>query len=299
MRLFGLLLFAFAGIAQGQAVHPLQACIDAIVGAPENVERVEPLMLSEHCPALARDRAQLDALPLQDPLGEGLTIAQMLDLRAALASAAEPPGAARLADPAALGPILESMDTGESSPDLWDRFRAWLLEHLRTDEEPPGWLVDWLDSVEFDPDTAAFIFKALLVVVVLLALWVVLNELMKADLRLGGRNARREKSSARQTASGGGKAIESISATDQPAALLRRVLDALDRAGIIAVQRAWTNREYASAVRRRLPGAAQAFAALATAAELSVYAGRNPDEQERGQLFRQAEQIRDVLERGA
>ena len=99
MRLLPLLLLALAGIAQGQTVPTIEACLDGIVDAPEAVERGEPFRLSEQCPALAKGGA-FDVLPLQYPVDDELTIAQVLDLRAALASAAEPAGSARLPDPA-------------------------------------------------------------------------------------------------------------------------------------------------------------------------------------------------------
>lgn len=304
MRLPALLLLAcFAGLARGEAAaEPLQACMDAVFAGAREIVRDEPFTLRELCPELAEDQGLLTALPLQDAIGEDLTPAQLLDLRAAWVSTRTGPGPAGPLRPADLGPILEAMDTTDSEPSLWEQFRAWLLENLRSDNEAPSWLVEWLENLDFDGATAGFILKLLLAGIVLLAIGLVLNELVKADLRLSGAPSRRRPLPP-QTGTGPEAAdwdsLIGLPARQQPAALLQYLLNSLDRAGIIAVQRAWTNHEYAAAVRRRLPGASAAFARVVAAAEHAVYGGHEPVDEEARTLRRGAEQVRDALEPGA
>lgn len=304
MRLPALLLLAsFAGIARGEnSAAPLDACVDAVFAGAREIVREEPFDLRELCPELAENRMLLTALPLQAPLAEELTPAQLLDLRAAWADTRVESGAVEPLRPAALGPILEAMDTTDSEPGLWAQFRAWLLEHLRTDEEAPSWLVEWLENLDFDTATAGFVLKLLLAAIVLLAIGLVLNELMKADLRLSGVGGRRRPMQP-QTRTGPEAAdwnsIIGLPAKDQAAALLQYLVSSLDRAGVIAMQRAWTNREYAAAVRRRLPGVSTAFARVVAAAERTVYGGHEPVGDEARALRRGAEQVRDAVEQGA
>jgi len=299
-ELLAFLLFTVAAVSAPRAepVKPLQTCIDAVFESPYGAESGEPFPLEMLCPALASERDLLDTLPLQSPLGENLTPTQLLDLRAALATT-RTNTAALLAEPAALGPILAQMDTSSTGPGIWERFTSWLLERLRTDEQAPAWLVEWLESIEFDGETALWVVRILLVAVVLMGLGILLNELMKADLRVRRRHrARRAARSLNRPSEGPlhWHAIGRLPAREQPAALLRYLVDALERAGIIAAQRAWTNREYAAAVRQKLPEPANAFARLAAAAEQTVYGGREPNEQEKDRVRQNAERVRDFLE---
>lgn len=300
-RLF-LLVTAFLVLsgARAQTGPPLQQCIDGAFADGYGAERDQPFPLEMVCPDLAAD-GMLQGLPLQAPLGEDVTPAQLLDLRALQQTTRNRPGLRNEADPAGLGPILEEMDTASAEPGLWERFRTWLLEHLRSDDEAPSWLVEWLDNIEIDEDTATLIFELLIVAIVLMGIGVVLNELMKADLRFSRSTARRA-----QVRPGGPQgdapdweAIVRLPAGQQPAAMVRYLLEALERANILPVRRAWTYREYAKAIRSRLPAAAAAFSHLACAAEMAVYGNRKPDEQGSRELLENAEAVRDVLEQGA
>jgi hypothetical protein len=288
--------------ARAQTGPSLQQCIDGAFADGFGAERDQPFPLEMVCPELAGD-GRLESLPLQAPLGEDVTPAQLLDLRALHQTTRHLPGAVNNeADPATLSPILKQMDTASEEPGLWERFRAWLLEHLRSDDEAQSWLVEWLDNVEIDEDTATLIFGLLIVAIVLMGVGVVLNELMKADLRFSGSTARRSRLHPGDGLQGDApdwQTIASLPAGQQPAAALRYLLEALDRANIIPARRAWTYREYAKAIRSRLPAVANAFTHLTAAAEMAVYGNREPSERESRQLLASAEAVKHALEQGA
>lgn len=301
MHRIALLLFLAVSAACADTAPPVQRCIDRAFAGGYGAERDQPFPLEFVCPGLVDHGTALSELPLQNPLGEDVTPAQLLDLRAAYAAGQPGPAATHEPDPKALGAILETMDTASLQPGLWERLRAWLREHFRADNEAPSWLVEWLKDFQVDEDTAIFIFELLLVAIVLTAIGVVLNELMKADLRVSGSPGQRKRlppGSEPETDRPDWGTVAALPRGQRPAALLRYLVDALDRAGVIPTRRAWTYREYTEAVRNKLPGGANAFARLATAAEMAVYGNHAPDEPENRQLLENAEEIRGLLEQG-
>jgi hypothetical protein len=273
-----LLVAGSPGAAARDAVSAVDACIRQLdPGLDVGYQRV-----AARCPDLA---AALAASPWAAQLprdwtqnGNELSAAGLAELRTLIrrevGNTAAPPSL-RLER---VGPLIASLTRAEP-PKLtwWARFKRWLREvltpHPRADD--PGWLRRLFGDLSLSGGVLEVVAWATLVLVVLLAAAIVVNELRlagllglrRAPIPAGGRAAAAREAAAAQE-------LEQADAHQQPRLLLELIAAQLARQDRLPQARALTVHELARAA--RLPDAPDRarLEALGAACELVRYSDR-------------------------
>lgn len=207
-------------------------------------------------------------------------------------------------DRAALPGILKSM-AGEQAPapkSWWDAFKAWLKSWLQGhDPDSLSWLDRWLDRMRQTATLVNAILYSLIGLVVVVASWVVFNELRAAGLvtrrrapRVSGRSE-----SVATTSSAVNPGSEPVALTERIAALLRLLVRRLMQTGRLTSERSLTHRELA--VRGAFDSDAQraVFAAVASSAESILYGAHGVPAEHLDRVLRDGEALLAQLPDGA
>jgi hypothetical protein len=222
------------------------------------------------------------AASLSQPLVLQTTPNQLRDLRALLGSYRSPPAGVERFDFAALPELLARTLQVKPTPPLswWQRFKDWLAQKLRgSDETDYRWLTEFLKSLDPPEWLADLILRASVAVILLLALAVVVNELRAADLASWlQRRSRTQRANRAPAATGAArltwKDVTNLPPSQQPAALLRLVLQALIERGLLPDDQSLTNREMLALLGAAARTPAAPFAELAAAADAVLFGNR-------------------------
>ena len=200
--------------------------------------------LRARCPDLER---ALNSLGLTQQLGESWQ--KRIDSRAlvGLAHLADrftgaPPAAAP--DPVALGAAMQSLQSHDTHPSLWERFKSWLRSWFRSPEERSadnGWLQQWLARIQLPPLLARVVGYLAIALLLGLSLWIVLRELRAAGAlqRSPAHDRGAAQAGARAPAAAASldpTALESLPLWQQPAALLGMLVETLQRSGRLDIR---------------------------------------------------------------
>ncbi len=263
----------------------LDRCLSAL-NAGAGAETVPPyrrLILDEVCPGLAQAVAELpSAVSLSQPLDLQTTPDQLRDLRTLLGSYRSPPASVEHFDFAALPELLaRTLQVEPASPvSWWQRVKDWLAQKLRSgDESDYRWLTEFLQSLDPPEWLADLILRASVAVILLLALSVVVNELRAANLRSWWQRRSRTQRTGRVSAATGAprltwKDVTNLPPGQQPAALLRLVLQELIDRGLLHDDKSLTNSEMLARLGAAARAHAPPFAELAKAADAVLFGSR-------------------------
>ena len=261
----------------------LDRCLNVLDSGPEPVPPYRRLILEEVCPGLAQAVAVLPAAAsLSQPLELQTTPNQLRDLRALLGSYRSPPAGVERFDFSALPELLARTLQVEPAPPVswWQRFKDWLGKKLRgSGESDYRWLAEFLKSLEPPAWLADLILRGSVAAILLLALAVVVNELRAANLSSWlQRRSRKQRASLVPAAAGAAKLawkdVPSLPPAQQPAALLRLVLQELIERGLLPDDQSLTNREMLARLGTAARAHVAAFAELATAADSVLFGNR-------------------------
>jgi hypothetical protein len=310
----GFLLGICAAVGQAQA-HPgpagdpaldasLTACIETHHGnaEPSGLRPNAPASLADRCPQLL---AQLPNHPLrtwlEPDLGPHPSLGELLDLRAlnAVPTMTEH-GSPRLRMDrlrAVLGP-LQDISEPAAGRSWWERLLEWLRDLWSTDDSQDTdslWLRAWLERLSLSEPVAKTLVRALIGVILLLAAWVVIDELRAAGLlsRHRARPAAPSKARSRRPESGpetppDWERLRALPPSLQIVALLQVLLTLFRQRGLLPRASHLTAAELPSAL--RLPEAPERrlLASVATRSEAWVYGGIAPSAELVGTLLTQA-----------
>ncbi len=239
------------------------------------------LILEEVCPGLAQSVAKLPAAgSLSQPLDWQTTPNQLRDLRALVGSYQSSPASVERFDFAALPELLARTLQVEPTPPVswWQRIKDWLAQKLRGSESDYRWLTEFLKSLDPPEWLAALILRASVAVILLLALAVVVNELRAAKLSSWLQRRSRTRRASLPAATGpvrlAWKDVTSLPPSEQPAALLRLVLQELVERGLLPDDLSLTNGEMLVRLGAAACAHAAPFAELAAAADAALFGGR-------------------------
>ena len=266
-------------------VEQSEICLDKSFADPESFGRSQRLSVEKWCPGLA---AALDDTPMPDgwreSFGEQAIPAQLMDLSALLRGFQARPAAVPFQpDFARLDALLEETLEARQDEGWWSRFLLWLREKIdKHRDSQMGHLLERLEGLLPPAWVVEVTVKGALVLLVLLAFMVLLSVLRDEGVRDWWRSL--FKRTGRQAAVSTGSApqgpawseIASLPASRQAGALLRYVIQALTRRGLLAADRSRTNRELG----RELTGMDRAtgdlFCRFADHAEPFVYGAQSP-----------------------
>jgi hypothetical protein len=275
--------WAAADAAAAEAGRRLDRCLSALNSGAETLPPYRRLILEEVCPGLARAVAELPAAgSLSPPLDLQTTPNQLRDLRTLLGTYRSPPAGVEHFDFAALPELLARTLQVEPTPSVswWQRFKDWLAQKLRgSDESDYRWLTEFLQSLDPPEWLADLILRASVAVILLLALAVVVNELRAASLTSWLQRRSRTQRTSRGPAPIGAarlawKDVTNLPPGQQPAALLRLVLQELIERGLLPDDQSLTNSEMLATLGAAAGAHAAPFAELATAADAVLFGSR-------------------------
>jgi len=273
---------AGADAAAAAVGRRLDRCLSALDTGAEPVPPYRRLILEDVCPGLAQSVARLPAAgSLSQPLDWQTTPNQLRDLRALVGFYQSSPASVERFDFAALPELLARTLQVEPTPPVswWQRFKYWLAQKLRGSESDYRWLTEFLKSLDPPEWLAALILRASVAVILLLALAVVVNELRAANLSSWLQRRSRTRRASRVPAAIGParlawKDVTSLPPGEQPAALLRLVLQELVEHGLLPDDLSLTNGEMLVRLGAAARAHAAPFAELATAADAVLFGGR-------------------------
>jgi Domain of unknown function (DUF4129) len=286
-RVGAALLAALLGtsLATAAPIDTVRACADTAANA------VGIKDLEAACPGL---EASLQALGFERTLYEGwrerLNRDSLRDLVGLEASYRGATPAAPLVS--ALPEILAALagELNATPRSWWDAVTAWLRAWLKShDADSFSWLDHWLENLQQSATLWHAILYSLIGLVMMIAAWVVFNELKAAGVT-GKRkpDPAAPRVRAMEDSIGASPALTPVAAAEQLSALLRLLVQRLLQAGRLKAERALTHRELVLGSSFDSESQRAAFAAVAATAESVLYGARGAS----------PEHLRSVLQQG-
>jgi hypothetical protein len=298
-----------AAAAQDTATEAIEDCLSRFEEVEEEEEReTEPALkdIESQCPEL---KSILEHSPYAAWFPEQwwhsqLSTGSLTELQAHIAheSAAHE---ARTLDISGVGAALESLETDRRASKVtwWDRLREWLRSRLKPEEEePPTWLFKWLDELGRHEMALRIIGYSLYGLIVIAALWIVINELRAAGVF--GAGARRRARAAGALASARAKHeltladVESSDPANRPSLLLTLLLAALARREDRMIDDSTTHRELATRVTLTDSAQRMTFGRLVRCAERVRYGATLPTRGEIDEVVGDARRLLDSFVSG-
>lgn len=256
MRASRLLLLLAAGVAlapplgaqNADEAAALQRLRDCVVAAPT---QLKPGLeaLRTYCPRLSEDLAQLKLTPqLDDGWTLHITPTALGDLVALQDRYQSAPNVA-VPDLNSLQQIERTLHGQQRPPQTWwQRFKEWFFSWLRLSNAPKrSWLDQLLAHLSLPLLAQTLLFYGVTALLVGAAIWLVWRELKLAN---AGRRGRVGASAAKTIVATPAPSLsladlESAAVWEQPALLLRLLVEALMQSGRLRSERALTHRELA------------------------------------------------------
>jgi hypothetical protein len=277
-----LLLAPAAVYAQTPAAPALDSALDAIAACSETApEAIDNVLEESRCPGLHEALEDAGYAPfIPSAQRDSFTADSLSDLHALISRYQRAPDeAAPEPDPEALRGILAALEQPpqiEQRLSLWEKLKRWLRERLADARASDAWFNRWLEQFELSQSLTQIMIVTAVVLVLLLALLVLINELRVAGV------FRRSSARSQQISTDGAvmrerapawSDFERIAPADRPSFVLRMLVAALVRSGRLATERSLTHREISA--RARLDDEVQraCLARVSTLAEKVVYGG--------------------------
>jgi hypothetical protein len=301
--ILGLLSWSCAvAAAQDLATEAIDACLASF----EEKERGEAPRLKDietQCPELKSilERSPYAAWFPEEWWHPQLSTGTLAELKALIAyeSLAHE---ARTLDTSGVGAALESLETDRRASKVtwWDRLREWLRSRLKPDEEePPTWLFKWLDELSRHETALRVTGYALFGLIVIAALWIVINELRAAGV-FGARARRRARSAATLASARAARGltladVESSDPLNRPSLLLKLLLAAWAKREDRTIDDSTTHGELAARVILEDSSQRMTFGKLLRCAERIRYAATVPTRGEIDEVVGDARRLLDAL----
>ncbi len=280
----------------------LEACIEEFSGAPQGAEEERPIVLSASCPGLSSAFERAPVKPLLDQgLGPTTSLSQLRDLHALLTAYEAPYKVTNVFDYDGLQDLLARtlIEASSPNPSWWQRFLAWLshvLEQPRSGENP--WLVDFLKRLVPLEWLIRWLLLGAMILIVVLALMVIVNELRHAKLTSWWKKRRRDR--IRTTDQGTSprprtwtwEEVVALPPGRQPGALLRFIIHRLVQQGLLPNNFSLTNGELLARLYVVDQQRAGHFRTLVLGAEPVLYGNRPPEHAHLEGLVHAADQLR-------
>ncbi|MDX1434112.1 MAG: DUF4129 domain-containing protein [Gammaproteobacteria bacterium] len=274
---------SFAGAPFGAETSArLRACLASLDASGE-----ESIDLASRCPHAARHVASASHAGLVEGLsGETVGREALRDLIALSESFAAPAHASAAAglDFAGLDALLDEVLIEEDTDvGWWERFLQWLKSKLPEDSGADyDWIVDWLEDLDVPEWLTDLIYHGSVVALIVLALFVVANEVRASGIlrrrwRRGRATRAATQEAAAQVAPRGLDELAGLAPRARAAAVLALVVRHLAERGWIAERASLTTGELEREVARTRRALASPFHQLVAVVESVVYGDRDPD----------------------
>ncbi|MGD9000477.1 MAG: hypothetical protein PVF75_08690 [Granulosicoccaceae bacterium] len=282
----------------------LDSCIESRFTDSEAVAINDSFELDSECPALARQYPSHTWLQqLQPGLGNETSLNQLLDIRALLLQQQQLAQRSRRSiDRNYLQGLRAGLEFNSAAeePGLWQRFINWLKEKYRDEEDEENnidWLLDLLEGKSLPDWLGKVILYVSIAVIIILALFIVINEI-RAARRPGARRRRLQRQQGGRWAedlpvleSLNWDQIGRLPAGQQPAAILRFVIDYFIDQGWLSDNRSRTNREMWRELRATHKTAATAFNSAINLSEQAIYGDHHLSQGQLRELYATAQRL--------
>jgi len=191
-------------------------------------------------------------------------------------------------DTANLDSILRSLEQparAELAPGWFERFKRWLRKAFAQQEaDPDSWVNRWLPDLTISQAVSKAIGYVLIVLVIVFASGVLLNELRVAGLMKRRKNA--SHAQAAGSADDSGRAVvaandlNALPLRDRPSMLLRMLVATLVNTGRLRTERSLTHRELSSRASLEEQAQRECFQRIAALGERTVYGAGNVSAEE-------------------
>lgn len=180
---------------------------------------------------------------------------------------------------------LEQPARAELAPGWFERFKRWLRKAFAQQEaDPDSWVNRWLPDLTISEAVSKAIGYVLVVLVIVFAIGILINELRVAGLMKRGKNARHARAAG--SADDSGRAV--IAASDlnalplreRPSTLLRMLVATLVNTGRLRTERSLTHRELGSRASLEEQTQRECFQRVASLGERTVYGAGNVSAEE-------------------
>lgn len=280
----------------------LTHCIEHLSRTGEARPGTRPITLPDTCPGLS---AALEDFPARGLLatepGETATFVQLRDLEALLASSQqkvrEHGGFDFHGLPTLLGETL--IEAPERKPTLLELFSQWLRSLLGEHESRENsWFLDLLRWLIPPPWVMAWIGRILMGVIIIVALFIIANELHQSGLarcvsrRSGSRVVTGLRAPPSEEPVPSWPRILSLPVRLRPSALLRFVVALLSDQGLVPDNRSLTNAELLARLQASDEARARQFKIIVAGAESELYGNRPLDEPQLLALTQAADHLR-------
>lgn len=276
-----------AGAQSAAAPRAPQEIVDACIAADSAGEGLEEL--EQDCPGLEHALVELGHAPfISAEQRDRLTVYDLEDLRDLTQRYAggTPAGAVRTES---LASILDSLQKEQAAAPvgLLERFSRWLRslwERQSAADDQPSWLQRWFDEHPLPEQLATYTLLAMVVLLIVAAIAVVINELRVAGVLRKSKAQRRAEEAALEVPVNRGPLtladVEAAALHDKPSLLLRVLVGALVKSGRLHAERSLTHRELMARIAFDEAAQRDNFSLVARLGERSVYGGGgvSPDE---------------------
>ena len=253
----------------------LDACIESV-----EADVIGMAALEEQCPGLEQALIDLGLDPfIADWQWDTIGVYGLMTLRSVEQRYSEPP-ADRAAVPVDnLQSILDELKQPAQAeqPLTWfQRLTRWLRELLgKQDSAADSWLSRWFQEHTLSETARNILFYGPMILVVLLAIAVIVNEVRVA--RKGRRKRERTQASSAEGTSFAALArsldLDAAARSERPSILLQMLVATLVKTGRLQAERSLTHRELTARARFEDPSQRESFRRVAQLAERIVYGG--------------------------
>lgn len=281
----------------------LDTCLTHIQKIEHVSDNDEKVTLSNSCPELSLQLDNSQFTQLEPPLEDETTLAQLHDVKRSLLSMQAAPADGRMPELTGLKQLLKKIyqPAKESKPieNPIDKILGWIGQKIREYFKHDNWITR---NFHYDPKTGEnFIHgmtNTIAVILVVLVLYIIVNELRAADiLKLFRRRHRKHLHSHQRdwethhTLPVGIKEIGDLPLNRQVPALLRYTLQYLMDKRILPRRYNLTNQEFIGILKHKLPAASHDFEQLVDSGERVLYGNKMISASDASQLL---EYIRNI-----
>ncbi|MGD8743716.1 MAG: DUF4129 domain-containing protein [Granulosicoccaceae bacterium] len=285
-------------------LNSLNSCINSRFTGNETAVINDSFELDSECPALAGQYPSHTWLQqLQPGLRNETSLNQLLDIRALLQQQQQhAQHSSRSIDRNYLQELRAELEFNSAAeePGLWQRFINWLKEKYKDEQDEENnidWLLDLLEGNSLPDWLGKVIFYVSMVVIIILALFIVINEI-RAARRPGARRRRLQRHQGGRWAEDlpvlellNWEQIGRLPTAQQPGAILRFIIDYFIDQGWLDDDRSRTNREMWRELRASHQSAANAFNNAINLSERAIYGDHPLGQEQLRELYATAQRL--------
>lgn len=269
-------------------------------------QAADPVLLSDKCPELSLQLDNKQLAQLEPPLGDATTLGQLRDAQASLRSlrttASHAHAPAIKGVPQLLKKIYDPTKHAKPAENPIDQMLEWISKKIKNYFKRDNWLTrNFHLENSLDKNTIKGFFNVLVVLMIVLVLYIVVNEMRAADiLKLLKRRQRKRADNSGQELftqdmqSIGINEIGKLPINRQVPALLQYTLHYLMDRQVLPRRNNLTNQEFLGILKQKLPDAGNNFEQLVNSGERIVYGKQSLDVDDASLLFDHVRHIEQI-----